>query len=132
MEPIEGSETSAFKPQTPGKYPKENILLICLVYILWAPMKDAMYRQESQEGELMRKVMEHPYRTAVRRSYQRGTRPSFKTRRIVYTESGRPNIKQKLLVFERKMLRRIFGPTQKASGEWRLKTNEELENTINL
>ena len=26
MEPIEGSETSAFKPQTPGKYPKENIL----------------------------------------------------------------------------------------------------------
>ena len=27
MEPIEGSETSAFKTQTPGKYPKENILL---------------------------------------------------------------------------------------------------------
>jgi len=26
MEPIEGSETSTFKPQTPGKYPKENIL----------------------------------------------------------------------------------------------------------
>jgi len=26
MEPIEGSVTSAFKPQTPGKYPKENIL----------------------------------------------------------------------------------------------------------
>jgi len=26
MEPIECSETSAFKPQTPGKYPKENIL----------------------------------------------------------------------------------------------------------
>ena len=26
MEPIEGSETSAFKPQMPGKYPKENIL----------------------------------------------------------------------------------------------------------
>ena len=26
MEPIEGSETSAFKPQTPGKYPKENLL----------------------------------------------------------------------------------------------------------
>ena len=28
MEPIEGSETSAFKPQTPGKYPKENILQV--------------------------------------------------------------------------------------------------------
>jgi hypothetical protein len=34
------------------------------------------------------------------------------------------NIKQKLLVFERGILRRIFGPTQKANGEWRLKTNE--------
>jgi hypothetical protein len=28
------------------------------------------------------------------------------------------NIKQKLLVFERKILIRISGPTQKASGEW--------------
>ena len=41
------------------------------------------------------------------------------------------NIKQKLLVFERKILRRIFGPTQKENGEWRLKTNEELEEAIN-
>jgi hypothetical protein len=41
------------------------------------------------------------------------------------------NIKQELLVFERKILRRIFGSTQKANGEWRLKTNEELEETIN-
>ena len=40
------------------------------------------------------------------------------------------NIKQKLLVFERKILRRIFGPTQKGSEEWRLKTNEELEKAI--
>ena len=28
MEPIEGSETSVFKPQTPGKYPKENIIRV--------------------------------------------------------------------------------------------------------
>jgi hypothetical protein len=35
------------------------------------------------------------------------------------------------LVFKRKILRRIFGPTQKANGEWRLKTNEELEKAIN-
>ena len=26
MEPIEGSETSDFRTQTPGNYPKENIL----------------------------------------------------------------------------------------------------------
>jgi hypothetical protein len=35
------------------------------------------------------------------------------------------------LIFERKILRRIFGPTQKVNGEWRLKTNEELEKAIN-
>jgi hypothetical protein len=46
---------------------------------------------------------------------------------LVLTE----NIKQKLLVFKRKILRRIFGPTQKANGEWRLQTNEELEKAIN-
>jgi translation initiation factor 2 gamma subunit (eIF-2gamma) len=32
---------------------------------------------------------------------------------------------QKLLVFERKILRRIFGPT-KENQIWRIKTNEEL------
>ena len=35
------------------------------------------------------------------------------------------------MAFERKILRRIFGPTQKANGEWKLKTNEELEEAIN-
>ena len=40
-------------------------------------------------------------------------------------------IKQKILIFERNILRRIFGPTQRASREWRLKTNEELEKVIN-
>jgi len=34
------------------------------------------------------------------------------------------------LVFKRRILRRIFGSTQKVNGEWRLKTNEELENAI--
>jgi len=37
---------------------------------------------------------------------------------------------QKLLVFERREMRRIFGPTKKANGEWRHKTNDELENAI--
>jgi len=45
MEPIEGSETSAFKPQTPGKYPKENILqilesLILKYYVLIVSQKE--------------------------------------------------------------------------------------------
>jgi hypothetical protein len=34
---------------------------------------------------------------------------------------------QKLLVFERKILRRIFVPT-KENQIWRIKTNEELDN----
>jgi hypothetical protein len=36
---------------------------------------------------------------------------------------------QKLLVFERKTLRRIFGPTQE-NQIWRVKTNEELDKLI--
>ena len=36
---------------------------------------------------------------------------------------------QKLFVFERKILRRIFGPT-KENQIWRIKTNEELDKLI--
>jgi len=36
---------------------------------------------------------------------------------------------QKLLVFERKILRRIIGPT-KENQIWRIKTNEELDKLI--
>jgi hypothetical protein len=38
-------------------------------------------------------------------------------------------ILQKLLVFERKILRRIFGPT-KENQIWRVKTDEELDKLI--
>jgi hypothetical protein len=37
---------------------------------------------------------------------------------------------QKLSVFERKILRRIFGPTKKKDGSWKIKTNMELEKLI--
>jgi hypothetical protein len=33
----------------------------------------------------------------------------------------------RLLVFERGILRKIYGPTQNNDGTWRIKTNEELE-----
>jgi hypothetical protein len=36
----------------------------------------------------------------------------------------------RLLVFERRVLREIYGPTQENDGTWRIKTNEELENLI--
>jgi hypothetical protein len=35
-----------------------------------------------------------------------------------------------LLVFERRVLREIYGPTQENDGTWRIKTNEKLENLI--
>ena len=35
MEPIEGSKTSAFKPQTPGKYPKETYYINKKVTSSW-------------------------------------------------------------------------------------------------
>jgi len=36
------------------------------------------------------------------------------------------NIKTKLRVFERKVLRRIYGATKEKHGTWRIKSNEEL------
>jgi hypothetical protein len=39
------------------------------------------------------------------------------------------NIFQKILVFERKILRRIFGPTNE-NQIWRVKTNDKLDKLI--
>jgi hypothetical protein len=39
-------------------------------------------------------------------------------------------IKNKLMVFERKVLRRIFGPTKERGGTWRIKTNNEMDELI--
>jgi len=36
-----------------------------------------------------------------------------------------------LLVFDRRILRKIYGPTLDSDGTWRIKTNEELETLIN-
>jgi len=40
------------------------------------------------------------------------------------------SIIQKFSVFERKILRKIFGPTKEANGIWRIKTNKELDEII--
>jgi len=39
-------------------------------------------------------------------------------------------VKNKLIVFERKVLRKIFGPTKESDGTWRIKTNIELDELI--
>ena len=74
-----------------------------------------------QSKLITRKTKERLYHTVIRPVVVYGSEC------WVLTE----NIKQKLLVFERRLLRRILGPTQKTNGEWRQKTNEELENLIN-
>jgi len=38
--------------------------------------------------------------------------------------------KFKLRVFERKVLRRIYGPTKESDGTWRIKSNDELNRLI--
>jgi len=42
----------------------------------------------------------------------------------------RETIKNKLMVFERKMLREIFGPTKERDGTWRIKMNDEVDELI--
>jgi hypothetical protein len=42
------------------------------------------------------------------------------------------NYKNKLMVFERKVLRRIFGLAKERDGTWRIKTNDELKRYKNI
>ena len=62
--------------------------------------------------------------------YKSITRPTVtygcETWGMTVTEQNR------LLVFERRVLRKIYGPTLDNDGTWRVKTNEELEILINL
>jgi hypothetical protein len=37
---------------------------------------------------------------------------------------------QKLMIFERKILRKIFGPTKELNDLWKIKTNGELDDLI--
>jgi hypothetical protein len=37
---------------------------------------------------------------------------------------------KKLMIFERKILKRIFGPTKEKDRTWRIKTSEELDHLI--
>jgi hypothetical protein len=39
-------------------------------------------------------------------------------------------VKNKLMVFERKVLRKIFGRTKERDGTWRIKINDELDKLI--
>jgi hypothetical protein len=49
--------------------------------------------------------------------------------RACETWTLKETITSRLMVFERKVLRKIFGPTNE-NGIWRIKTNEELDKII--
>jgi hypothetical protein len=36
----------------------------------------------------------------------------------------------KLMIFERKIMRKIFGPTRTDDGYWRIKTNQEINDLL--
>jgi len=36
------------------------------------------------------------------------------------------NMTNKLMIFERKIMRKIFGPTRRDDGCWRIETNQEI------
>jgi hypothetical protein len=57
----------------------------------------------------------------------------YKTNSNICCETAwvlKETIKNKLLVFERDVLRKIFGPTKERDGTWRIKINDELDNLI--
>jgi hypothetical protein len=60
------------------------------------------------------------YKTLIRPSVTYGC----ETWAMTVTEQNR------LRIFERRVLRKIYGPTLDKDGTWRIKTNEELENLI--
>jgi len=40
------------------------------------------------------------------------------------------NMRNKLMIFERKIMRKMFGPTRTDDGCWRVKTNQEINDIL--
>jgi len=40
------------------------------------------------------------------------------------------NMIKKLMIFERKVMRKIYGPTRSDDGYWRIKTNQEINDIL--
>jgi hypothetical protein len=40
------------------------------------------------------------------------------------------NMIKKLMIFERKIMRKIYGPTRKDDGYWRIKNNQEINDIL--
>jgi hypothetical protein len=48
----------------------------------------------------------------------------------LYTWVLTENMINKLMIFERKIVRKIFGPTRTDDGYWRMKTNQEINDLL--
>jgi len=42
------------------------------------------------------------------------------------------NMTNKLMIFERKIMRKIFGPTRTDDGYWRIRTNQEINDILKV
>jgi len=75
--------------------------------------------------KLLKKKKKDLYAASKLQIYKSIIRPtvtySCETWAMTVTEQNR------LLIFERRVLRKIYGPTQDNDRTWRIKTNEELE-----
>jgi hypothetical protein len=40
------------------------------------------------------------------------------------------NMRNKLMIFERKIMRKMFGPARTDDGCWRIKTNQEINDIL--
>ena len=49
---------------------------------------------------------------------------------VIYASETWVNMKNKLMIFERKIMRKIFGPTRTDDGYWRIKTNQEINDIL--
>jgi hypothetical protein len=67
-------------------------------------------------------------RDSIKTVYWSITRPT--ATHACGTSVLKDTIKNKLTVFERNVLRRIFGPAKERDGTWRIKTNDELDKLI--
>ena len=100
---------------------------------------DLVGRQEVLEGEIRERVGKGNKAFCANNPLFKSVLVSRKYKLKLYWSVIRPaavygcetwvlkeSIIQKLCVFERRILRKIFGPTKEANGIWRIKTNKEF------
>jgi hypothetical protein len=100
-------------------------------------------RENSIEEEIRERIMSGNKAYYANRSVLKSKLVGKKSKLKIYRTIIRPvamygcetwvlkeAIKQTLLVFERKILRGIFGPTKELNSMWRIKTNSEINKLI--